>query len=357
MRRIICAHDCGFIVNPRSLQGTIEANLIQSISRSIYEEVTFDNHTVTSVDWRTYPIAHMHDVPDEVKVVMIDQAALAPAGAGEPSSRPHRSPPSPTRSSMPPESAYEPHPSLRRTSSPHCTNKGRDNRMSTTAPRPAAAAAGTAYGMPAPSYDRDITEVGQGTPCGEWMRRYWHPVALSANVTTRPQKVRILGEDLIIFRDGKGRPGLLYPRCAHRGTTLYYGKCEDDGIRCCYHGWLFSVDGRVLDQPCEPGNASHNQELIRQPWYHVEERYGMVWTLHGAAREEAGAPALRYARRPRCERRAVLHRIELRRRRRRHDRSRAVQLAAGLGEHHGPVPRADFCTRRSAVRSSLRKWA
>jgi nicotinate dehydrogenase subunit B len=88
VRRIICAHDCGFIVNPKSLQGTIEANLIQSISRSIYEQVTFDGHTVTSVDWRTYPIVHMHDVPDDVKVVMIAQPAIAPSGGGEPSSRP-----------------------------------------------------------------------------------------------------------------------------------------------------------------------------------------------------------------------------------------------------------------------------
>jgi CO/xanthine dehydrogenase Mo-binding subunit len=88
VQRIVCAHDCGFIVNPRSLQGTIEANLIQSISRTILEETTFNDHTVTSSDWVTYPIAHMADVPDEVKVVMIDQKTIAPTGAGEPSSRP-----------------------------------------------------------------------------------------------------------------------------------------------------------------------------------------------------------------------------------------------------------------------------
>ena len=88
VRRLVCAHDCGFIVNPKSLQGTIEANLIQSLSRSIYEEATFDDHNVTSHDWLTYPIAHMHDVPDEVKVVMINQQTIAPTGAGEPSSRP-----------------------------------------------------------------------------------------------------------------------------------------------------------------------------------------------------------------------------------------------------------------------------
>jgi CO/xanthine dehydrogenase Mo-binding subunit len=85
--KITCAHDCGFVVNPQSLQGTIEANLIQSISRSIYEQVTWDDHTVTSHDWLTYPIAHTPDVPDVVNVVMIHRPDIAPAGAGEPSSR------------------------------------------------------------------------------------------------------------------------------------------------------------------------------------------------------------------------------------------------------------------------------
>jgi CO/xanthine dehydrogenase Mo-binding subunit len=88
VRRIYCAHDCGFIVNPKSLQGTIEANLIQSISRAIYEQATFDEHNVTSKDWVTYPIVHMHDVPDVVKVVLINRPTIAPGGAGEPSSRP-----------------------------------------------------------------------------------------------------------------------------------------------------------------------------------------------------------------------------------------------------------------------------
>jgi nicotinate dehydrogenase subunit B len=88
VERIICAHDCGFIVNPKSLQGTIEANLIQSISRSIYEQVTWDRNGVTSRDWLTYPIAHMADVPDEVTVVMVRRPEIPPTGAGEPSSRP-----------------------------------------------------------------------------------------------------------------------------------------------------------------------------------------------------------------------------------------------------------------------------
>jgi nicotinate dehydrogenase subunit B len=88
VRKIYCAHDCGFIVNPKSLQGTIEANLIQSISRSIFEQVTFNDHAVTSSDWVTYPIVHMSDVPDVVHVIMLNQPSIAPGGAGEPSSRP-----------------------------------------------------------------------------------------------------------------------------------------------------------------------------------------------------------------------------------------------------------------------------
>jgi nicotinate dehydrogenase subunit B len=87
VRRIVCAQDCGFIVNPKSLQGTIEANIIQSLSRAMSEEVTFDDQNVTSRDWVTYPVAHMRDVPDDVTVVMINRPTIAPSGAGEASSR------------------------------------------------------------------------------------------------------------------------------------------------------------------------------------------------------------------------------------------------------------------------------
>ena len=139
---------------------------------------------------------------------------------------------------------------------------------------------GTGYGRAQQHHDAELAEVGAGTPCGEFMRRYWHPVALSAKVGTTPQNLRILGEDLVLFRDRKGRPGLLYPRCAHRGTTLYYGRVEDEGIRCCYHGWLFDVKGRCLDQPCEPEGGRH-RDRVRQPWYPVEELYGLVWAYLG----------------------------------------------------------------------------
>lgn len=90
----------------------------------------------------------------------------------------------------------------------------------------------------------------------------------------------MLGEDLILFRDAAGRPGLLYPRCMHRGTSLYYGRIEERGIRCCYHGWLFDVQGNCLEQPCEPEGGRH-REKARQPWYPLEEKYGLVFAYLG----------------------------------------------------------------------------
>ena len=110
----------------------------------------------------------------------------------------------------------------------------------------------SAYSLKPPTYNTRLTEVGRGTPMGELLRRYWHPVGLSGDAGATPRPVKILGEELILFRDGQGRPGLVYPRCCHRGTTLYYGKVEERGIRCCYHGWLFDVEGQCLEMPCEP---------------------------------------------------------------------------------------------------------
>ena len=139
---------------------------------------------------------------------------------------------------------------------------------------------GGAYGRPPQSHDAEITEVGPGTPCGELMRRYWQPVEISARVGTRPKRIRILGEDLILFRDASGRAGVITPRCAHRGADMYYGKVDAHGIRCPYHGWQFDIAGRCLDQPCEPQGGPH-RERVRQPWYPVEERYGLVFAYMG----------------------------------------------------------------------------
>lgn len=148
---------------------------------------------------------------------------------------------------------------------------------------------GTAYGRPKPSYRAELTLVGPGTPMGELLRRYWHPVGIAGDASAVPRIVRILGEDLILFRDGKGQAGLLYPRCAHRGTTLYYGKVEERGIRCCYHGWLYDVQGHCLEQPCEE-NGGARRENVRQPWYPVEERYGLIFAYTGPPEKKPFLP-------------------------------------------------------------------
>ena len=157
------------------------------------------------------------------------------------------------------------------------------NSIGPTSAKPAARIDdGRAYGRPQGQWDPDLVETSAGTPAGELLRRYWHPVALSSEATSLPRKVRLLGEDLILFRDGAGRPGLVEPRCCHRGTTLYYGRVEDDGIRCPYHGWLFAADGVCLDQPCEP-DRGRNRASYRQPWYPVQEYNGLIFAYMGPA--------------------------------------------------------------------------
>lgn len=154
---------------------------------------------------------------------------------------------------------------------------------------PIAVDTGTAYGRPAPTHKKELAEVGPGTPMGELLRRYWHPIGLAADATATPRRVRVLGEDLILFRDGQGRPGLVYPHCAHRGASLYYGKVEDRGIRCCYHGWLFDVQGHCVEQPCEP-DGGRARDKVRQPWYPVQELYGLVWAYLGPPEKKPVLP-------------------------------------------------------------------
>jgi phenylpropionate dioxygenase-like ring-hydroxylating dioxygenase large terminal subunit len=148
----------------------------------------------------------------------------------------------------------------------------------------------TAYTLKPPSYNAKLTEVGRGTPMGELLRRYWHPVGLASDAGATPRPVKILGEELILFRDGQGRAGLVYPRCCHRGTTLYYGKIEERGIRCCYHGWLFDVEGQCLEMPAEPEPAGAQCQRVRQPWYPAQERYGLVFAYLGPPEKKPVLP-------------------------------------------------------------------
>ena len=127
-----------------------------------------------------------------------------------------------------------------------------------------------------------LTRVGPGTPAGELLRRYWQPVALAEELSgaAAPKPVRLLGEDLVIFRDNHGKAGLLDLHCAHRGADLSYGRLEDGGLRCIYHGWLYDIHGRCLDQPGEPeGSSSH--EGIRLKSYPCLEAAGLIFAYLG----------------------------------------------------------------------------
>ena len=99
-----------------------------------------------------------------------------------------------------------------------------------------------------------VTRVGPGTPMGELMRRYWHPIAGSVqlNADNPTKEIRLLGEDLVLYRDASGTVGLIEPSCAHRKANLSYGIPEENGIRCAYHGWIFNEQGQCVDQPSEP---------------------------------------------------------------------------------------------------------
>ena len=127
-----------------------------------------------------------------------------------------------------------------------------------------------------------LTQTDPGTPCGAMMRRYWQPVALSEELPAgaAPLKVKILGEELALFRDDQGRPGLIGLHCAHRGTDLSYGRVEDGGLRCLYHGWLYDICGRVIDQPGEPGGGA-NKSAIRHLAYPCQEVGGVILTYMG----------------------------------------------------------------------------
>ncbi|NIO08389.1 MAG: Rieske 2Fe-2S domain-containing protein [Deltaproteobacteria bacterium] len=126
-----------------------------------------------------------------------------------------------------------------------------------------------------------LTRVGPGTPCGGLLRRYWQPVAAASELTEdKPQKrVKIMGEELVLYRDGKGGYGLLEEHCSHRGTSLYYGFVEDGCIRCPYHGWLYNKEGRCVEQPFEPNPRF--KDSIRHRAYPVEKLAGLLFAYLG----------------------------------------------------------------------------
>jgi len=124
-----------------------------------------------------------------------------------------------------------------------------------------------------------FTRVSPGTRMGEVLRRYWHPVGVSEWVTAKPQRLRLLGEDFVLYRGASG-PVLMQLRCAHRSLALDYGRVEGDCIRCPYHGWLYDKTGQCLEQPAEP-EGSGFKDKIRLNAYRVQEDGGLVFGYLG----------------------------------------------------------------------------
>lgn len=127
-----------------------------------------------------------------------------------------------------------------------------------------------------------ITQTGPDTPGGRFLRSYWQPIAAAEEMPAggAPLPIRIMGEDLVLFRDDKGRLGLIGQFCPHRGTDLSYGRVEDGGLRCLYHGWLFDIAGNCIDQPAEPHDKKFCQK-VRHVGYPVQEKGGAIWAYMG----------------------------------------------------------------------------
>jgi phenylpropionate dioxygenase-like ring-hydroxylating dioxygenase large terminal subunit len=128
-----------------------------------------------------------------------------------------------------------------------------------------------------------ITRVGPGTPMGNFMREYWVPAMLSSEVPTPdsdPLRVLLLGEQLIAFRDTNGNVGLIQNNCPHRGASLFFGRNEEGGLRCVYHGWKFATDGTCIDMPNEPAESDFKQK-VKAVAYPTTERGGIVWAYLG----------------------------------------------------------------------------
>jgi nitrite reductase/ring-hydroxylating ferredoxin subunit len=142
-----------------------------------------------------------------------------------------------------------------------------------------------------PAEDEELSRVGPRTPCGEYLRRFWQPIILASDLGDLPRRVRVLGEDLVAFRDKRGAFGLLELYCPHRGSSLEYGLIGDKGIRCCYHGWLFDVDGTILETPGEPAESTLKNRLFHGA-YPVQEYAGLVFAYMGPPDSQPAFPLL-----------------------------------------------------------------
>lgn len=137
------------------------------------------------------------------------------------------------------------------------------------------------YQTAVPSPDPLLTQTGPGTPLGEYFRRFWQPICMTEQLTDVPHAVRILGEDLVVYRDKQGTIGVLHRHCVHRGASLEYGIIQDSGIRCPYHGIHFAEDGTILSAPGERDNGARICKKLSQGAYPALERDGLVFAYMG----------------------------------------------------------------------------
>ena len=138
-----------------------------------------------------------------------------------------------------------------------------------------------------------LTRTGPQTSCGEYMRRYWHPVCIAAELDDKPRLIKVLGEELVVFRDGEGQYGLVHKKCPHRRASLEFGNCQQKGIRCCYHGWVFDVDGTILDIPGEPRGSEAVEQTkanLRLGAYPVKDFKGLLFAYLGPPEELPAFP-------------------------------------------------------------------
>ena len=148
-----------------------------------------------------------------------------------------------------------------------------------------------------------LTRVGPGTPMGRLMREYWIPAALSSELVADgpPLRLMLLGEKLIAFRDSAGRVGVMDHRCPHRCASLFYGRNEQGGLRCVYHGWKFDVDGRCLDMPNVPAHQNFADKVAAKA-YRAVERNGLVYVYMGDRQPVPALPAVEATLLPEAER-------------------------------------------------------
>ena len=139
--------------------------------------------------------------------------------------------------------------------------------------------------------DNELAQVGPGTLCGEYLRRFWQPIMMSSRVADRPVPLRILGEDLVLFRDLAGDVGLVHKHCSHRGMSLEYGIIVEHGIRCAYHGWMYARDGRIVDTPGEPPRSLLKERICHGAYPLVEYR-GLIFGYFGPPEKKPAFPHL-----------------------------------------------------------------